>query len=293
MMKSLHDLHACAGRGVLAAALVALGAACHGSERNADAGGAGDDGSAVTATVPSDAGRSDSVESPSPAVGDSSASGRAPRGAGASSARTSPTPAATTPTAASSSERSARRVVVEGVDLTGVGYDRGSVSAPVVVVNFSDFGCPFCGSFARQTEPEIEKEYVQTGKVFFKYVPFVMGMFPNGEEAARASECAADQGGFWRMHDALYAGQAEWKKARDPSAAFQRYAGRIGLDGPRFVKCYAVPEVNPRTMRADVAAGKLGVRVTPSFVVNGKAVEGALPLPQFRRLLDAALEEAH
>jgi protein-disulfide isomerase len=182
--------------------------------------------------------------------------------------------------------------VVEGVDLTGVGYDKGSPTAPLVVVNFSDFGCPFCGSFARQTEPEIEQEYVQTGKVFFKYVPFVMGMFPNGDEAAHASECAAEQGKFWPMHDALYANQAEWKKARNPVSAFERYAKGIGLDVPRFAKCYAVPDVDPGTMRANVAAGKLGVRVTPSFVVNGKAVEGALPLPQFRQLLDAALEEA-
>lgn len=181
---------------------------------------------------------------------------------------------------------------MQGVDLTGVGYDKGSPAAPVVVVNFSDFGCPFCGSFARQTEPAIEKVYVQTGKVFFKYVPFVMGMFPNGDEAAHASECAAEQGRFWPMHDALYANQTEWKKARDPVPAFERYAKGIGLDVPRFAKCYAIPDVNPGTMRANVAAGKLGIRVTPSFVVNGKGVEGALPLPQFRQLLDGAIAEA-
>jgi protein-disulfide isomerase len=161
-----------------------------------------------------------------------------------------------------------------------------------VVVNFSDFGCPFCGSFARQTEPEIERDYVQTGKVFFKYVPFVMGMFPNGDEAAHASECAAEQGRFWPMHDALYANQTEWKKARDPVPAFERYAKSIGLDVSRFAKCYAIPDVNPSTMRANIGAGRLGIRVTPSFIVNGKGVEGALPLPQFRQLLDAALKEA-
>jgi protein-disulfide isomerase len=94
------------------------------------------------------------------------------------------------------------------------------------------------------------------------------------------------------MHDALYASQTEWKKARDPVPAFNRYAKAAGLDVARFAKCYAVPEVSPGTMRANIVAGRLGIRVTPSFVVNGKGVEGALPLPQFRQLLDAALKEA-
>jgi protein-disulfide isomerase len=276
-----------------AIALVALVGACTSTERDTSAGelAAGDSVVAVTATTPPPAAPATFAESTPTSVADSSAR-RAQRPAGSSNATRRPATVPITPPAAASSERSPRRVVVEGVDLTGVGYDKGSPTAPVVVVNFSDFGCPFCGSFARQTEPEIEQDYVQTGKVFFKYVPFVMGMFPNGDEAAHAGECAAEQGGFWPMHDALYASQAEWKKARNPSPAFERYAKGIGLDVSRFAGCYAIPDVDPGTMRANIAAGKLGVRVTPSFVVNGHAVEGALPLPQFRQLLDAALREA-
>jgi protein-disulfide isomerase len=293
MMKSFHALRACAGGGALAIALGALVGACTSTERDSSSGevAAGDSVAAITATTLPPAAAAESAPNLSSSVADSSSrSGQ--RVPGSSKSATRPAAAPTLPAAIASSERSPRRIVVEGVDLTGVGYDKGSPTAPLVVVNFSDFGCPFCGSFARQTEPEIEKEYVQTGKVFFKYVPFVMGMFPNGDEAAHASECAAEQGRFWPMHDALYANQAEWKKARSPLPAFERYAKGIGLDVPRFAKCYAVPDVDPGTMRANVAAGKLGVRVTPSFVVNGKAVEGAVPLPQFRQLLDAALKEA-
>jgi protein-disulfide isomerase len=294
MMKSFHARRARAGGGALAIALVALCSACSstGSDSGAGAVAAGDGVAASTSTALPPAPPSDPAAGPTRSVADSSASARAPRTAGPANEATRPAPASTAPAAAQSSERSSRRVVVQGVDLTGVGYDKGSPSAPVVVVNFSDFGCPFCGSFARQTQPEIEKDYVQTGKVFFKYVPFVMGMFPNGDEAAHASECAAGQGRFWAMHDALYASQTEWKKARDPVPAFNRYAKAAGLDVARFAKCYAVPEVSPGTMRANIVAGRLGIRVTPSFVVNGKGVEGALPLPQFRQLLDAALKEA-
>lgn len=198
--------------------------------------------------------------------------------------------AATMRTAAGAVARSEtpRHVSVQGIDLTGVGYDRGSQTAPVVVVDFSDFGCPFCGSFARESYPAIDRDYVQTGKVFFKYVPFVMGMFPNGDEAARAAECAGDQGGFWPMYERLYAGQGDWKRARAPMPIFERYAVASHLDAPRFTRCSGNPALHPRTKVANTAADRLGIRATPTFFVDGRMIEGALPLPQFRELLDAA-----
>src|SRR5687768_8294750 len=73
------------------------------------------------------------------------------------------------------------RVVLHGVDLTGVGYDRGDPKAPVVMVEFSDFGCPYCAKHARETFPALERDFIATGKLFYKHVPFVMGMFPNGD----------------------------------------------------------------------------------------------------------------
>lgn len=201
-----------------------------------------------------------------------------------------PTPA-TTPTARAA-PAGPRRVDFHGVDLTGVGYDQGSPAAPVVLVNFSDFGCPFCARFSQETYPTIERDYVKTGKVFFKYVPFVMGMFPNGDQAARAAECAAEAGRFWPMHDRLYAEQRAWKGTRAPYELFQREARRVGLDAGRFDACYAKEGRHPRTRQANAAAEALGVRVTPSFLVGDRGVEGALPLAQFRELLDAALREA-
>lgn len=174
------------------------------------------------------------------------------------------------------------------IDLTGVGHDVGDHDAPVVLIDFSDFGCPYCAKFTHETYPSIEREYVRTGKVFFKYVPFVMGMFPHGNEAARAAECAGDQGRFWPMHDLLYAHQGEWKVAREPAVAFGSYADSLGLDRARFGACYARGP-HPRTQRATDVARTIGVRVTPSFIVNERPVEGALPLADFRKVIDAAL----
>ena len=175
-----------------------------------------------------------------------------------------------------------RRVVINDVDLTGVGYDRGSPDAPIVMVDFSDFGCPYCGRHARETQPALDKEFVAPGKVFYKYVPFVMGMFPNGDLAARAAECAADQGRFWEMHDAIYADQQAWKRGSEPGSVFKRYAVATGMNATQFDACYKEDRGAARTRRANEAAGRLGIRATPTFFVDGRAIEGALPLEQFR-----------
>jgi len=196
-----------------------------------------------------------------------------------------PAPAATDSGAVKAHAQSARPVVLNGIDVSRIGYDKGSPLAPIVIVEFSDFGCPYCAEFARETFPAIDSEFVRPGKVYFKYVPFVIDMFPNALQAARASECAGEQNRFWVMYDRLFSAQPEWKRERSPDALFARYAASAGLDKSRFAACYARAETHPGTMRANDAAEKLGVRVTPSFIVNGRPVEGALPLADFRRLL--------
>ena len=186
--------------------------------------------------------------------------------------------------------RSGRRhVTVADVDLTGIGYDQGDVNAPVVVIDFSDFGCPYCAQFTRETYPVIEREYVRTGKVFFKYVPFVVGMFPHAAEATRVAECVGDQGRFWPMADRLYEAQREWKRASDPRALLLGIAGVAGADTSVVSQCYRDGRSEPRTARANDAASTLGVRVTPSFLVNERPIQGALPLAEFRKVIEAAL----
>ena len=182
-----------------------------------------------------------------------------------------------------------RRVTLGTLDLTGVGHDEGSATAPVVLIDFSDFGCPYCGEFARETYPAIQREYVRTGKVFFKYVPFIVGMFPHAAEAARAAECAGNQGRFWPMVNQVYDAQKVWKGGGDPRPLLTGMAGAVGADTARFSECYADRRTDSRTARATDVAATVGVRVTPSFLVNERPIQGALPLADFRRVLDAAL----
>ncbi len=171
-----------------------------------------------------------------------------------------------------------------------LGFDRGRPDAPVLVLEFSDFGCPYCSRFALQTLPQIENEFISKGTVRWKYVPFVMGMFPNGGEAARAAECAADQdrSQFWRMHDKLYGSQREWRGTTDPETLFQSYAESLGLNGKAFAACYGSDKVKARIAANNEMAARLGVQATPTFFVNGVRIQGALPMDQFRLFLRGA-----
>ncbi|MFW6202238.1 MAG: DsbA family protein [Gemmatimonadota bacterium] len=173
----------------------------------------------------------------------------------------------------------------------GIGYVQGDGAASVVVVEFGDFGCPACGEFARETLPALRDEFIDTGRVRWTFVPFVLGAFPNGGEAARAAECAADQDAFWAMHDRLYADQEQWLDEGDPREIFVGYAADHGLDADAFERCYRDDAVEERTERANEAARAARVRGTPTFFVNGRRVEGALPIDPFRELLTDAEAE--
>lgn len=172
------------------------------------------------------------------------------------------------------------------IDLSELGYERGSPDAAITVIEFSDFGCPYCARFALDTYPALHREFVETGRVRWQYVPFVMGMFTNGAEAARAAECAGEQDEFWAMHHHLFERQSQWKATDDPEATFTGFAASLGLDAGRFGSCYTEDRRGDRTQAANLAADRLGIRGTPTFLVNGYFVQGAPPLEQFRAALE-------
>lgn len=167
-------------------------------------------------------------------------------------------------------------------DLTGVaGVTRGEANAPVSLVEFSDFQCPFCGR-AYATVEEILKNY--PGKVKLTFVQFPLPMHPNAQKAAEASLCANDQGKFWQLYDVMFKNQTalEVPKLKD-------YAKQVGLDVAKFEAC-----LDSGTKAADVkkdqAMGeKLGVQSTPTFFVNGLELEGALPYDDFAQAIDDEL----
>jgi protein-disulfide isomerase/thiol-disulfide isomerase/thioredoxin len=187
-------------------------------------------------------------------------------------------------------EVAARPAETLPLDLDGVGHAIGETAAPVTVVEFSDYGCAYCGRFALASFPTLYEEFVATGRVRWIHVPFVLGKFPNSAQAARAAACAGEQGdaAYWGLHFALFRRQPEWRAAADPVPVFRSYLEDAGADGEAFAACYGGDGPDAGLRKAERAAYAAGVGATPTFFVDGRRVEGAVPLPEFRAALEAA-----
>ncbi len=152
----------------------------------------------------------------------------------------------------------------------------GSKNASIIMVEFSDYQCPYCGQFETSTFPQLKKDYIDTGKVLFAYRNMPLPIHSNSMIAAEAAECANAQGKFWEYHDKLFANQ----DALD-AASLKQYAADLGLDTAAFDKCLD-NKTYDSVIQADIAAAQqYGISGTPSFVINGQTVVGALPLSSF------------
>ena len=175
------------------------------------------------------------------------------------------------------------------LQISEMGYNVGSADAPVKVMEISDFGCGYCRRFHQETFPSIVEIYMDAGFVEWKFIPFVLGMFPNGLQAATAGECAGEQDRFFPMQNRLFADQSGWRGSTEPYAFFSTLAAEVGLDVERFDACIE-GGWRDANVRANIRLGQqVGVRGTPLFLVDGRPLPGALPLAEFRDLLDAAL----
>jgi len=173
-------------------------------------------------------------------------------------------------------------------DLAEVAFSRGSPDAPVVIVEYADFACSACAEFARDTWPEIERRYVESGVVRWYLIPFELG-FRNSEEGARAGQCGAALGSFWELHDVLFARRSEWDDLRNPRELLAEIAVEAGLETGVFLDCYDENPGKDRTRAANRAAKDDGIRGTPTFFINGFRVQGALPVDAFVQLIESAL----
>lgn len=180
------------------------------------------------------------------------------------------------------------------IELDGRDRVLGDASAPVTIVEYGDFKCPFCAKFAAETEPQLREEYVETG-----VVRFVWRDFPNIDDesslAARAGRCAEEQGRFWELHDAMYGfvwdtyySQGINVEGRDAyEGELDRLAADAGLDVDALSDCLDSGR-HEGVVEAERDRGSdMGVRGTPTFFVNGQRVVGAQPFEVFARLIEA------
>ena len=172
----------------------------------------------------------------------------------------------------------------------------GRADAPVTLVEFSDYQCPFCQRFFATTLSAIKKQYVDTGTVRYVFRDFPLDqMHPQARKAAEAAHCAGELGKYWEMHDVLFQNQ---KALAPPQLA--EHARTVGVDGAKFDECLSSGRHAARVTRGLTDGAALGVQGTPTFVVGktkpgdvveGTPIRGAQPLETFRRIIDQTLAE--
>ena len=162
------------------------------------------------------------------------------------------------------------------------GFAKGRKDAPVTLVEFTDFHCPFCGR-AVATLKDVMREY--DGKIRWVFRDFpIASLHPMAAKAAEAARCAGEQGRFWEYHDLLFEGQSQ-ATIKD----LKRSAEQLKLDSKRFGQCLDSGK-HQAAVEADVQEGaSLGVTGTPTFFINGRILVGAQPLESFRRIIEAEL----
>ncbi|MDH3540267.1 MAG: DsbA family protein [Acidimicrobiia bacterium] len=180
-----------------------------------------------------------------------------------------------------------------GVNMAGDHY-KGNPDAAVVVIEFSDFQCPFCREHAVDVQPTIDEQFIETGQILWVYKHLPLAIHPLAPAAGAAAECAGDQGQFFEMHELLFASVDRWAEG-DIDAEMVALAGELGLDSSVFEACYNGRDALERVL-SDLTDARGIVSQTPSFVViigdRGSLMEGSLPVDQFVATLTARLEQA-
>lgn len=187
--------------------------------------------------------------------------------------------AAANPGADAAAQQPVRRYDVPVDDDPAVG----PANAPITIIEFSDFECPFCRSWQTEVWPQIKQKYGDKVRLVYRDFP-LFSIHANAAPAAEAANCAGEQNQYWAFHDALFSGKYPYSRS-----SYEAIAANLGLDGKKFAAC-----LDERRFQAEVQAdydyaANLGVGSTPTFFINGLAVVGAQPFEVFSRVIDMEL----
>jgi len=170
------------------------------------------------------------------------------------------------------------------------GFSMGDAKAPLVMVEYTDFQCPFCQQFHNTAFAQIKANYIDTGKIRFVSRDFPLGFHENARRAATAGRCAAEQGKYWEMRHVMIVNASALKEDN-----LTAYAGNIKMDVPKFKSCLESDKYNAQIDKDIAEGGVAGVQGTPSFVIGrldndkleGVRLVGAMPYDDF----DAKIQE--
>ena len=174
---------------------------------------------------------------------------------------------------------------------------KGDTNAPVIMVEFSDFQCPFCSIFYQNTLPLIDDNYIKTGKVKLVFRDYPLGFHQNANAAHIASECANKQGKFWQYHDELFSKQQEWQglDSNAVSEKFLAYADELDLDRSQFVSCTKDVSIQQEIQFDTQEGTKYGTSGTPTFFIGNEKngftkLVGAQPFAAFQVVIEDHLK---
>jgi len=165
----------------------------------------------------------------------------------------------------------------------------GDADAPVVLIAYSEFQCPFCGKFARDTAPVLEQKYVEDGTLRIEYRDFPY-LGKESMTAALAGRAAAAQRRFWQYHDAMYAHQLPPNSGHLDEDHLAGVAEKPGLDVADFRRDMASKDARKQVTRDFQEGQAIGVTGTPTFLINGTPVVGAQPTKVFERAIESAAD---
>ncbi len=161
---------------------------------------------------------------------------------------------------------------------------KGDVDAKVTIIEFTDYECPFCARHYTSTMPQLQKEYIDTGKVKYVVRDFPLGFHTQAQKAAEAAECAGEQEKYFEMHDKLFDNGVQ-----GGVSSFKQFAGQIGLNQGDFDSCLDSGKMESEVKKDMKDGQSYGVQGTPAFFINGRLISGAQPFSAFKQAIDAEL----
>lgn len=183
---------------------------------------------------------------------------------------------------------------VSTVDALATAADKGRIlgkeSAPIWLLIVSDFQCPYCRQWHQETWGAVKKEFVETGKVRVAYMNFPLsGIHANARQAAQYAMCASSEKKFWEFADLLFETQEKWKGLKNAGDFFAGLAARLKLPAESMRSCLANPTLVALIDGDQTRMTRAGASSTPTFFVGRTMIEGAQPITEFRRAIDAEL----
>lgn len=168
----------------------------------------------------------------------------------------------------------------------------GDKDAPVTLIEFSDYQCPFCRTFWTDSFPQLKKEYIDTGKVKFVYRDFPLGFHPMAISYAMAASCAGEQDKYWEMHDMIFGEQAVFGTGTVSvfdDSDIKDWAIKLGLNQVKFNECFDSGKYKDEINNDIKDGSRAGVQGTPNFFINGRRIPGAVPYNIFQDIIEEEL----